>query len=382
MDKVLKKRDQHAIRDLFRVFAAVGLIGPRQSGKTTLARMIGPDHWFDLENPRDLARLSNPLLALEELRGLIAIDEIQRQPGLFSVLRYLIDQKKGQKYLLLGSASPDLIKHSSESLAGRIGFHHLQGFGIQEAQWERLWLRGALPPSYLAADDRDSWTWRGGYVTTFLERDIPQLGIAVPSGQLRLFWTMVAHVHGNVLNYSELGRSLGVSDTTIRRYLSILEGTFMVRLLQPFHANVSKRLVKNPKIYLRDSGLLHFFQQISGIVDLQGHHKCGSSFEGFAVEQLSLQMRPEANGLYYYRTHNGTELDLVAETRQGRLGFEIKYSDAPTLTRSMRIAFEDLDLQRMYILYPGQQMYQLDEKIEAWPISAMVELCKKHIGSG
>jgi len=279
--------DQLALTQLMQQFPVTAILGPRQSGKSTLARRFSAAHTFDLENPRDATLLENPQLALEPLSGLIVVDEIQRKRDLFPLLRFLIDHRPQQQYLILGSASRELLRQSSESLAGRIAYHELGGFRLADIgpnHWRSLWLRGGLPLSYLANDDEASYRWREQYVATFLERDIPQLGILIPAATLRRFCTMLCHYHGQVLNYAELSRAFGISDTTVRRYLEILEGTFMIRLLQPWHVNTSKRLVKRPKLYSRDSGLFHSLLAIRDERDLATHNKLGASWEGFALE--------------------------------------------------------------------------------------------------
>ncbi len=261
-----RKIDISRVRELVRIFPVTAILGPRQCGKTFLAGVLGYDHYFDLENPRDLARLDQPQLALEGLDGVVVIDEIQRKPDLFPLIRYLVDKSEKLNFLILGSASRDLIRQSSESLAGRIGYYSLGGFrpaDIGKENVRKLWVRGGLPRAYLAGNDRESFLWIENYISTFLERDIPQLGISIPASSLRKFWTMLSHYHGQVLNYSELGRSFGISDVTVRRYIDILEGTFMVTLLQPWYVNIGKRLVKRPKLYIRDSGIFHSLMSVN-----------------------------------------------------------------------------------------------------------------------
>lgn len=286
MKLIVRTRDLAEIQKLIELFPATAILGQRQCGKTTIAGQFKYDHYFDLENPRDLAILDHPQLALENLSGLIVIDEIQRKPDLFPLLRYLVDTNPNQKYLILGSASRNLLKQSSESLAGRIGYYHLNGFrtsDVGKEQMVRLWLRGGLPRSYLANSEEASLLWRENYISTFLERDIPQLGIQIPALTLRRFWTMISHYHGQILNYSELGRSFGISDMTVRKYIDILEATFMLRILHSWHLNIKKRLVKQPKIYIRDSGIFHSLQSIATHKQLLSHSKLGASWEGFAL---------------------------------------------------------------------------------------------------
>lgn len=366
--------DQAAITDLMAVFPVTGILGPRQSGKTTLARAFTADHVFDLENPRDAAMLTEPQLALEALSGLIVIDEIQRQPELFPLLRYLVDTHPEQRYLILGSASRDLIRQSSESLAGRVAYHELGGFRLTDIgaeHWRDLWLRGALPRAYTAATEGASYLWREQYVATFLERDLPQLGITIPAATLRRFWTMLCHYHGQVLNYAELARAFGISDMTVRRYLDILEGAFMVRLVQPWHINIGKRLVKRPKLYLRDSGLLHTLLAIHSLRDLAAHNKLGASWEGFALEVTARAIGKRNEELAFWATHNQAEVDLFWQEHGRNWAVEVKYADAPRLTRSMVSAMADLELAHLWVVYPGDRAYPLAEGVSTLPIAAI-----------
>lgn len=366
--------DQAAITDLRAVFPVTGILGPRQSGKTTLARAFTADHVFDLENPRDAAMLTEPQLALEALSGLIVIDEIQRQPELFPLLRYLVDTHPEQRYLILGSASRDLIRQSSESLAGRVAYHELGGFRLTDIgaeHWRDLWLRGALPRAYTAATEGASYLWREQYVATFLERDLPQLGITIPAATLRRFWTMLCHYHGQVLNYAELARAFGISDMTVRRYLDILEGAFMVRLVQPWHINIGKRLVKRPKLYLRDSGLLHTLLAIHSLRDLAAHNKLGASWEGFALEVAARAIGKRNEELAFWATHNQAEVDLFWQEHGRNWAVEVKYADAPRLTRSMVSAMADLELAHLWVVYPGDRAYPLAEGVSTLPIAAI-----------
>jgi uncharacterized protein len=367
-----RKTDRAKLGKLISLFPVTAILGPRQCGKTTLARTLDADAYFDLENPRDLARLEQPQLALEGLTGLIVIDEIQRMPDLFPLLRHLVDQETRRKFVILGSASRDLIRQSSESLAGRIAYCPLGGFRLSDINpkgLKALWWRGGLPRSFLAATDEDSLLWRNQHVTTFLERDIPQLGIAIPARTLRRFWTMLSHYHGQILNYSELGRSFGVSDMTVRKYCDILEGTFMIRILQPWFVNIGKRLVKRPKLYLRDSGLFHALLSIETPEQLHASPRLGASWEGFALEAVCRTLDKEDGDLYFWHTHAGAELDLFWQAGGKSWGVEFKYEDAPRLTRSINAAFEDLSLERLWIVYPGNKAYRLAEKIEVIPLA-------------
>lgn len=376
MNFIDRKTDRATLTKLMSAFPVTAILGPRQCGKTTLARTLAADSYFDLENPQDLARLEQPQLALEDLVGLIVIDEVQRLPDLFPLLRYLVDQGKRRKFVILGSASRDLIRQSSESLAGRIAYLRLGGFRLSDIDpgaIKTLWWRGGLPPSFLAASDEESLLWRNQYVTTFLERDIPQLGIAIPARTLRRFWTMLSHYHGHILNYSELGRSFGISDMTVRKYCDILEGTFMVRILQPWFVNIGKRLVKRPKLYLRDSGLFHTLQSIETSEQLLATPRLGASWEGFALECVCRTLGKEDGGLYFWSTHGGAELDLFWQARGKNWGVEFKYEDAPRLTRSMKTAVEDLELARLWVVFPGKSTYPLTEKIQVIPLADVPE---------
>lgn len=352
----------------------VALVGPRQSGKTTLARELLPatsTGYFDLEDPVSLARLGEPMTTLAPLRGLIVIDEVQRRPDLFPTLRVLADRGlRSSRFLILGSASPELLRQSSESLAGRLETIVLSPFSLGEVgpdALERLWLRGGFPRSFLARSLADSLAWRREFVRTFIERDVPQFGGSIAPQALLRFWTMLAHHHGGVWKASDPARSLGVSEPTVRRYLDLLSGLFMVRQLQPWHENLSKRQVKAPKIYVRDSGLLHELLAIRSERDLLRHPKSGASFEGFAIEQvLAAVPHDEA---YFWATHAGAELDLLLRVRGRRIGVEIKRADAPTLTPSMRIAQDDLQLDKLVVLYPGERRYSLARDVEVLPLA-------------
>jgi predicted AAA+ superfamily ATPase len=352
----------------FRRAPVVSLLGPRQCGKTTLARSFGLNHdavYFDLESIPNQRRLQNPELMLGALNGLVILDEIQIQPELFNVLRVLVDRPDNQtRFLILGSASPHIIKNVSETLAGRTEFIDLTGFNLEEtgkASLEKLWLRGGFPLSFLAGSTQDSQAWRENFIRTFLERDIPQLGITIPAAAMRRFWTMLAHYHGQTLNASEIGRSMGLSDKTIRSYLDILTGTFMVRQLQPWHENIRKRQVKAPKIYLRDTGLLHSLLDIPDQHHLMGHPRLGASWEGFALEQILQVVGPISP--YFWATHSGAEVDLFFSKVGKRYGVEFKFNEAPTISKSMRIALNDLKLSHLYVIYPGTASYPVAENI-------------------
>ena len=364
------------IRDSFRVHPIVSLLGPRQVGKTTLARRFADDEKgrvivFDLESPTDLRRLTVPEMALAEPAGLIVIDEIQRRPELFEVLRVLADRRGAKtRFLILGSASPTLVKGVTESLAGRIGFVDVPGFCLEETGADRLrdlWERGGFPRAFLAGEKKASLLWRDDFIRTFLERDLPELGIRVPSETLRRFWTMIAHYHGQVWNGSEFGRSLGTSEATARRYLDMLAGAYMVRILPPWFENISKRQVKAPKIYVRDSGLFHALLGVGDWHALMGHPKAGASWEGFAIEQVLATLR--VRDAWFWGTHAGAELDLLVTVKGKRFGFEFKLSDAPGTTRSMHVAAESLGLEKLFVIYPGKERYPLAPRIEAVPLA-------------
>ena len=374
---ITRKYDKLALRKLMDEFPVTAIMGPRQSGKTTLAHDFPAQHFFDLENPTDHAMLAEAQLTLEPLSGLIVIDEIQRVPELFPLLRHLVDTRRDQRYLILGSASRDLIRQSSESLAGRIAYHELHGFRLDDVgapHWRRLWLRGGLPPSFTARDNEQSRRWRDQYIATFLERDIPQLGISIPAATLRRFWIMLCHYHGQVVNCAEFARSFGVSDMTVRRYLEILEGTFMVRLLQPWHTNLAKRLVKRPKLYVRDSGLLHALMAIGSERDLTSHNKLGASWEGFALDVATRSIGKRNEELAFWATHSGAEVDLVWQEHGRNWAVEVKYSSGPKLTPSMTSAIKDLDLAHLWVVYPGEKSYALGRQASALPLTS-IPLC-------
>lgn len=365
------------IRQGFDIHPVVSLLGPRQCGKTTLARMFAetvtdPVHFFDLEDPTDLAALDQPKLALQDLQGWVVIDEIQRRAELFPILRVLVDRPgNAARFLVLGSASRDLIRQSSETLAGRVGHIELGPFGLDEIgartgeARDRLWLRGGYPNAYLAQSEPASLRWRKDYVATFLERDLPQLGITIPPETLRRFWMMLAHYHGQIVNFSELGRSFGAADTTVRRYLDILTATFMVRQLQPWHVNVGKRQVKAPKLYLRDSGLFHALLGIADHAALSRHPKLGPSWEGFAIEQIVRLHAATSDEAYFWAAHGGAEVDLLIVQGDMPVGYEVKYTDHPRTTRSMHTAIETLGLQELRVVYPGNKNFPLAGNILA-----------------
>ena len=362
-----------------RLSPVTALLGPRQCGKTTLARLFGQNRiatYFDLESRPDQTRLQNPELALSGIKGTVILDEIQSMPELFNVLRVLVDRPKNQtRFLILGSASPELMKKASETLAGRVEFVELTGFTLAEIkpkEERKLWLRGGFPRSFLASSDTDSASWREGFIRTFLERDIPQLGISIPAAAMRRFWTMLAHYHGQIWNASELGRAMGFSDKTMRSYLDILSGTFMIRQLMPWHENLSKRQVKAPKIYFRDSGILHQLLSLTDFQALNGHPRVGASWEGFALEQTLNIL--ETRQIYFWSTYSGAELDLFFLHDGRRYGVEFKYSEAPVATKSIHSALETLNLEHLWIVYPGNTQYPVHEKITVLPIKNISDL--------
>lgn len=355
------------------------LLGPRQCGKTTLARLLSQERkatYFDLESQPDLRRLQNPELMLGSLQGIVILDEIQTMPVLFNVLRVLADRQKTKaRFLILGSASPAMIKTVSETLAGRVEFVELSGFDLRETgtgPWKKLWLRGGFPRSYLAKSEKDSQAWRESFIRTFLERDIPQLEISIPASALRRFWMMLAHYHGQTWNASRIGAAMGLSDKTVRSYLDILTGTFMVRQVQPWHENIGKRQVKSFKVYICDSGILHSLLSISDQHSLFGHPQVGASWEGFALEQIFRVLNLKE--AFFWATHNGAEIDLLFFHRGRRYGIEIKFNEAPRVTRSMRVIQEELDLDHLWIIYPGEHRFPVDKKISVWPLKDVGEL--------
>lgn len=382
-----RSRAMARIARSFRAHPIVALLGPRQCGKTTLARQVADGEpecvFFDLESAAGRRALAAPELELGRRNGLVVIDEVQRQPQLFEVLRVLVDRPGWTtRFLLLGSAAPELVRGASETLAGRLGLVNLSGFDLSEVgtdpvgpgspPWRRLWERGGFPRSYLAEDEEVSRTWREDFVSTFLERDVPQLGITTPADTLRRFWSMVAHYHGQTWNAAEFARSLGSNRPTARRYLDVLSGAFLVRVLPPWIENLKKRQVKSPKIYLRDSGLLQALLEVRSADALIRHMKVGASFEGFAIEQI-LSCSGVRNA-YCWGTQGGAELDLLITHRGARHGFEIKFSDAPGTTRSMHAAIEALDLEHLWVVYPGADRYRLRDRITALPLTEVATL--------
>jgi len=373
-----------AIVSSLKTFPVVSLIGSRQVGKTTLAKnvreAVAKDAiYLDLELPSDWNKLQDPELYLRQFsETLVIIDEIQRMPSLFPIIRALVDQNRvGGRFLILGSASPALLRHSSESLAGRIIYHELTPFNMFETgseHLERLWLCGGYPESYLADNEKESFAWRESYIKTYLEMDIPQLGIRIPSAQLRRFWTMLAHSHGQLWNGNKIAGSLGVSAPTVRHYLDILEDTFVVRRLQPYHANVKKRLIKSPKVYIRDSGLLHTLLRIGGMDDLQGHPALGSTWEGFVIEQV-ISLLPDNRDVYFYRTNAGAEIDLVLFDKKNKpVAIEIKYSMSPAVSRGFWNACEDLTCKKGFIIYPGNEIYPVGKNVFAMPVRELAKI--------
>jgi predicted AAA+ superfamily ATPase len=373
-----RQADLLMVRGALRRSRVVALLGPRQCGKTTLARQfVPPDslNYFDLEDPRSLARLSEPDMALRPLKKLVVIDEIQRRPDLFPLLRVLADRSPlPARFLILGSASEDLLQQSSETLAGRLETVPLEGFRLSDfgaSAQSRHWLRGGFPLAYTPRREPDSVSWRRQFLQTFLERDIPQFGIEIPAAALRRFWNMVAHCHGQIWNAAELARAMAMSESTVRRYLDLMAGVFMVRQLPPWFENLGKRQVKSPKVYVRDSGLLHSLLGITNRLDLENHPKVGASWEGYAVEEVLKSFRPDE--AYYWATYNGAELDLLLFKDGRRIGIECKRADAPVLTPSMRTALTDLRLDHLYVLYPGDKTYSLGKKVEVVPLAKFVK---------
>ena len=366
----------HRVEEGLRRNPAVSLIGPRQCGKTTLARGMAERQYaeyFDLEDPRSLRRLEHPLTSLEPLQGLVVIDEAQLRPDLFPILRVLADRAPlPARFLLLGSASPELVRRSSESLAGRVETVAMAGFSLGEvgaAALRSLWLRGGFPRSFLAEDDEASLAWRESFIQTFLERDLGRFGLQIPAPTLRRFWNMLAHYHGQVWNASELARSLGEAHTTVKRHLDVLCGALVMRQLPPWFENLGKRQVKSPKVYLRDSGLLHALLGIGRFSELESHPKLGASWEGFVIEEI-LRVTGDRQA-YFWATQAGAELDLFVLWHGQRIGIEVKYGDAPGFTKSMAVAIADLKLDRLFVVYPGNSAYQLNDETEVVPLADM-----------
>lgn len=368
------------IHTLLSIHPICAILGPRQVGKTTLANMYIEQYFkdntrfFDLENPLHLAQLENPMLTLSNVeQEFIVIDEIQRRADLFPVLRVLVDTDKKRKFLILGSASRDLLRQSSETLAGRIAYIELPPFGLAETkESKKLWLRGGFPRSYLAKTDQASYIWRQHYLTTFLENDIPNLGFQIPPAQMRRFWLMLAHYHGQIFNASEMSRSLSISYHTVNNYLDILVGTFMVRRLTPWIENIQKRQVKSPKIYFRDSGILNALLLINTQTELQTFPRLGAFWEGFALEEVILCLQASSQECFFWATQSDAELDLFIIKGGKRLGFEFKYGDSPKITKSMHIALQDLQLDSLTLIYPGKDIFPLDQKITAYGLQTLI----------
>lgn len=380
MDLIKRESYLKVLRKNLKNYPVTALLGARQTGKTTLARVIMEEfieqgelvHYFDLELPSDLQSLWEPQQALQGLHGLVIIDEIQRKPDLFPLLRVLSDRRPlPAKFLVLGSACGKLMRQTSESLAGRIAYLELPGFNITEVnenEGQKLWLRGGFPQSFLADDDEDSFKWRQNFMKTFLERDIPSFDIKIPSMDLWRFLQMAAHYHGQLWNNSEIGRSLQISDKTVKHYLDIFTETFIVRQLSPWYENLGKQIVKSRKFYIRDPGLLHYLLNVTTQEELLRHPKLGASWEGFALEQL-IELSGESHNAFFWNVYKGAEIDLIINLKGKRWGFEVKYSDAPSPTKSMHTAIDALGLEHLFVVYPGTRKYYLGERIEAIPLT-------------
>ena len=379
---IKRSREIKTLQRLIKRHPVVCIIGARQVGKTTLARMFiktfrTATAYFDLENPEDMSRIADPMLAFKGLKGLVVIDEIQRYPELFRVLRVLVDRSGNPvRFLILGSASPSLLRQGSETLAGRIYYHQLNGFSMEEAgstNHNKLWLRGGFPRSYIARSHADSDEWRKGFIRTFLERDLPQLGFTIRATTLRRFWTMLAHYHGQTWNSSEFARSFGVADTTIRNYLDLLTSALVIYQLLPWHENISKRQVKAPKVYITDSGLLHSLLNLRTMRDLESHPKLGASWEGFVLQQIVIFLDARPEECFFWATHAGAELDLLVVRGRKKFGFEIKRTSSPNITPSMRNALSDLKLSRLDVIHAGDQTYPMGKNIRAVAISRLLD---------
>lgn len=382
---LIRNKYLQSIHSSLRQFPIVALLGPRQCGKTTLAREVANTqtaarlsrlNYFDLEDSEDLARLEDPKLALSSLSGLVVIDEIQRMPGLFKTLRVLADrQDSTTKFLILGSASRDLIQQSSESLAGRVCYVEITPFQMAElpsSDNSCLWLRGGFPKSFYASSEQESWIWRNEYIRTYLEQDLPNLGVRIPPMHIRRFWMMLSHFHGQIFNASQLASSLDISDHTVKRYLDILTGTFMVRQLQPWFENTKKRQIKSPKIYFRDSGIFHFLQGIQNHESLLTNPKLGASWEGFALEQVIYKLRATPEEAYFWGVHGAGELDLLIVKGGKRIGFEIKHTSSPTLTHSIKSAIDELNLDQFFVIFNGSKKFQMADKVVACPLPEFI----------
>ena len=377
MPEIARKNQVAKIQALLSQFPVVALNGPRQVGKTTLVRSLAPAHFFDLEDPRDAARLASPMMALEPLTGLIVLDEIQAHVQLFPALRVLADRpNRPAQFLSLGSAAPELAQRSAESLAGRVAYHELTGFDLAEVGVEdlrKLWVQGAFPRAYLE-DGAASNRWRIEFTRSYLERDIPALGLRLPPATLRRFWSMLAHYHGQPWNGAELARAFGVSEKTVRHYLDILTATFMVRVLPPWHENLGKREVKAPKVYLSDSGILHSLLGLETETALLGHPKVGASWEGFAMQQVISALGATAQQCYFWKLHSGAELDLLILGNGARRGFEFKLTDRPRVSASMHTAVRDLKLDSLHVVHAGAHSYPMAEQIHALALADILTL--------
>ena len=380
-----RRQLENELRNALTVSPITALLGPRQAGKTTLARRVAGRNcaWFDLEDPLDLARLEAPRTVLGRVRGLVVIDEIQLRPDLFPLLRVLADRAPSPaRFLILGSASPALVQQASESLAGRVRFVDMGGFHVGEVGADQaldLWIRGGLPPSFLAVNPQESFQWRLDFIRTYLTRDLPQYGISLAVEQMRRFWTMLAHYHGQTWNASEIAGALGVTYKTTRKCLDVLVGSYMAWEIQAWNENVGKRLRKAPRVYLRDSGLLFTLLNLHSIEEVEAHPRLGAFWEGFGVGNVLGLLRVQPGEAYYWSTHGGAEVDLLLHRHGRRVAFEFKYSDAPRTTKSMRIAFQDLRLDELYVVYPGERDYDLDEHIHVLSLSGLVRLAASGI---
>jgi predicted AAA+ superfamily ATPase len=379
---IVRELHVRQVTSLLERFPVVAILGARQVGKTTLANEIvasikSPAVRFDLESPADLARLAEPMLALEGLRGVIVLDEVQRRPEIFPALRVLADRRRIRaRFLVLGSASPDLLEQTTETLAGRIAHYELPGFALREVgagRLDRLWVRGGFPRSFLSRSDAASMEWRQEFVRTFIERDLPALGVNIASDTMRRFWSMLAHHHAQLWNASEIGRSFGVADTTVRGYLDRLTDALVVRQLKPWHENIGKRQVKAPKIYIRDSGLLHALLNLGSQRDIEGHPKLGASWEGYLIDQIMQQLGVRSDEVHFWRTHTGAELDLLVVRGRLRIGFEVKRTVAPAITPSMRSAIKDLGLKSLTVVHAGAESFALAKNMRAVAAAALTD---------